>query len=212
MLRLDEDLTDFYRICEERGGRWSRLTLGLGRLLRSPTVFEDVVKTICTTNIQWGGTVRMIQGLVAEFGDPISGNPLARAFPTAERLAETPKGAFTETVRLGYRGAYIRTLSERVASGELDLEAMRDDDRPVDDIKKDLVSIKGVGEYAASTLLMLMGRYDYLPVDSVFREFVGMKYFGGKPPTDHQAREIYATWGKWKYLAYWYDIWSDEGE
>jgi hypothetical protein len=76
MLRLDEDLSDFYHLCEEMGGRWRRVTRGLGRLLRSPTVFEDVVKTICTTNIQWSGTKRMIQGLVQEFGEPLPDDPV----------------------------------------------------------------------------------------------------------------------------------------
>ena len=43
---------------------------GIGRLLRSPTVFEDLVKVICTTNVQWGGTKRMVRELVDAFGLP----------------------------------------------------------------------------------------------------------------------------------------------
>lgn len=212
MLRLDEDLTGFHRLCEQRGGGWAKVSSGLGRLLRSPSVYEDVVKTICTTNIQWGGTKRMIQGLVAEFGEPIPGDPSRRAFPTAERLSKAPKGSFTDRVRLGYRGEYIRTLSERVASGELELEALQVDDRPTDELKAQLLSIKGVGEYAASTLLMLLGRYDYLAVDTVFRQFVSERYFDGQRPSDTNAKAIYDDWGEWKYLAYWYDIWSHVNE
>ncbi len=46
MFRVDEDLSEFYALCKKRGKGWEKLTTGLGRLLRSPTVFEDVVKTI----------------------------------------------------------------------------------------------------------------------------------------------------------------------
>ena len=48
MLRLDADLSAFYAVAA-RGSRAELGRRGAGRLMRSPTVFEDVVKTICTT-------------------------------------------------------------------------------------------------------------------------------------------------------------------
>jgi 3-methyladenine DNA glycosylase/8-oxoguanine DNA glycosylase len=181
MFRLDEDLTEFYALCRQRGGAWTRITNGLGRLLRSPSIFEDVVKTICTTNIQWGGTVRMVQGLVNAHGACYPGDTDKRAFP----------------------------LAARVASGEVDLEAWQDAAIPTPDLKKHLLDIKGVGNYAAATLLMLLGRYDELAVDTAFRRFVSRKYFDGQPPpSDGEAQAVYEDWGRWKYLAYWFDIWQ----
>jgi hypothetical protein len=46
MFRLDEDLSGFYALVGEDDLAWC--TTGAGRMLRAPTVFEDVVKTICT--------------------------------------------------------------------------------------------------------------------------------------------------------------------
>lgn len=47
MFRLDENLVDFYKLVGEDGQlSWS--VGGAGRMLRAPTVSEDVVKTICT--------------------------------------------------------------------------------------------------------------------------------------------------------------------
>jgi 3-methyladenine DNA glycosylase/8-oxoguanine DNA glycosylase len=44
MFRLDEDLSGFYRLVREDGDlAWC--ARGAGRMLRAPTVFEDVVKT-----------------------------------------------------------------------------------------------------------------------------------------------------------------------
>ena len=47
MFRLDEDLSGFYAVVSE-DGELSWCARGAGRMLRAPTVFEDVVKTICT--------------------------------------------------------------------------------------------------------------------------------------------------------------------
>jgi 3-methyladenine DNA glycosylase/8-oxoguanine DNA glycosylase len=46
MFRLDEDLSGFYALVGEDDLAWC--TTGAGRMLRAPTVFEDVVKTTCT--------------------------------------------------------------------------------------------------------------------------------------------------------------------
>jgi 3-methyladenine DNA glycosylase/8-oxoguanine DNA glycosylase len=47
MFRLDEDLSKFYALVAA-DGELAWCGLGAGRMLRAPTVFEDVVKTICT--------------------------------------------------------------------------------------------------------------------------------------------------------------------
>jgi 3-methyladenine DNA glycosylase/8-oxoguanine DNA glycosylase len=212
MFRANEDLQDFYKACRKRGGRWRKLTRGLGRLLCSPTVFEDVVKTICTTNIQWGGTKSMVAGLVNMYGRPMPNQPQRRAFPKPGMIAARSKDAFIESVRMGYRAPYVHELATRVAAGKLDLEALRDPEMSTSQVKKQLLAIKGVGNYAAATLLMLLGHYDELAIDTVCRDFVTKKYFDGTPPTDDQIHEIYAPWGRWKYLAYWFDLWTGLAE
>jgi 3-methyladenine DNA glycosylase/8-oxoguanine DNA glycosylase len=44
MFRFDENLFDFYKLVKENGDL-SWCAIGAGRMLRAPTVFEDVVKT-----------------------------------------------------------------------------------------------------------------------------------------------------------------------
>jgi hypothetical protein len=44
MFRLGEDLSGFYELVRDDELSWC--TTGAGRMLRAPTVFEDVVKTI----------------------------------------------------------------------------------------------------------------------------------------------------------------------
>jgi 3-methyladenine DNA glycosylase/8-oxoguanine DNA glycosylase len=47
MFRFDENLFDFYKLVKE-DGELSWCAVGAGRMLRAPTVFEDVVKTNST--------------------------------------------------------------------------------------------------------------------------------------------------------------------
>src|SRR6478752_3759645 len=78
MFRLDEDLSAFYELVREDDLSWCGL--GAGRMLRAPTVFEDVVKTICTTNTAWSGTRRMTAALVDNLGAKAPGG--RRTFPS----------------------------------------------------------------------------------------------------------------------------------
>ncbi|TMJ94027.1 MAG: Fe-S cluster assembly protein HesB [Actinobacteria bacterium] len=118
MFRLDEDLSPFYSVARD-DEQLSWAAAGAGRMLRSPTVFEDVVKTICTTNCAWSGTVRMVSALVDHLGARAPTG--AHAFPKPEKIAEAPDAFLRDVARAGYRGPYIRTLarSARLAPGEL---------------------------------------------------------------------------------------------
>jgi 3-methyladenine DNA glycosylase/8-oxoguanine DNA glycosylase len=73
-------------------------------------------------------------------------------------------------------------------------------------VRKSLLGIKGIGNYAAASVLMLLGRYDEIPVDSVFQQMMSAKYFKDDHYDVKKALAVYADWGKWKYLAYWFDL------
>lgn len=197
MVRAEEELAAFADRCRSAGGRWAQITPGAGRILRSPTVFEDLVKTICTTNVQWSGTVRMVRDLVDVYGP---------GFPSPERIAAVDVREFEASVGLGYRAAYVHDAARRIAEGELDPERWLDSELPVDELRARVLSVRGIGPYAAATLMMLLGRYDRLPVDSVFRTFVGERYFEGADPEPERARSVYESWGPWRYLAYWSEL------
>src|SRR4051812_22363274 len=55
VLALDEDLSPFYELVRS-DPELSWAAAGAGRMVRSPSVFEDVVKTVCTTNCAWSAT------------------------------------------------------------------------------------------------------------------------------------------------------------
>ncbi len=133
-------------------------------MIRSPTVFEEVVKTICTTNCAWSATVRMVSALVEHLGEPgeRADGPYGRAFPTPEAMAKAKLGFYKDVVRAGYRGPYLQSLARSVASGKLDLEALgraSAEELPDDELAAQLLALPGVGPYAAAHIMMLIGRY-----------------------------------------------------
>ena len=75
LLRLDDDLDGFYAsISGHERLNWIAVNRA-GRMLRSPTVFEDLVKTICTTNCSWALTKIMVRNLVEKLGAPAAVPP-----------------------------------------------------------------------------------------------------------------------------------------
>lgn len=206
MLRLDDDLSAFYGQAQANSGLWEEVKAGRGRLLRSPTLFEDVVKTICTTNTTWRQTKAMVQGLVDLLGSPYPAEPDLKAFPTPEQIEVAGPEFIQREIRLGYRSAYVHQLAQEVVSGERDLTSLIQSDLPTPQLKKELRTIKGVGEYAANTLLMILGRYGELALDSEMRAFVKEKYFNGQQVTDAEILAVYDRWDQWRYLAYWFDL------
>jgi 3-methyladenine DNA glycosylase/8-oxoguanine DNA glycosylase len=207
ILRLDEDLSAFYALAREDPDlAW--VTRGAGRLIRSQTVYEDVVKTICTTNTAWGGTVRMVSAIVEHLGDRAPGapaeGPFGHAFPSPAAMAEAPVSFYRDVARAGYRGAYLRTLAESVASGEVDLEGLASadpDDLPDDEVAATLLALPGVGPYAAAHVMMLIGRYSRLVLDSWTRP----KYasLNGRKATDSAIERRFRRYGRYSGLAFW---------
>jgi len=92
-----------------------------------------------------------------------------------------------------------------VAAGRRDLQALEDPTLLTKELRRALLGIKGVGSYAAATLLMILGRYEELAIDTEMRAFVAKKYFQGQRASEAQIRAIYVPWGRWQYLAYWFD-------
>jgi 3-methyladenine DNA glycosylase/8-oxoguanine DNA glycosylase len=187
-LRLDDDLSRFYAaVADDPDLRW--VTRGAGRIFRSATVFEDVVKTICTTNCAWSGTVRMVGAIV----------------PTPAAMAAAGEDFYRDIARAGYRGAYLRTLADEVAEGRLDLERLGTATREElsdDEVEQTLLALPGVGPYAAAHIMVMLGRYSRLILDSWTRPRYGI-VTGRKTPKDATIVRRFKRYGPYAGLAFW---------
>jgi 3-methyladenine DNA glycosylase/8-oxoguanine DNA glycosylase len=204
VLALDEDLSEFYElVADDPDLAWA--AAGAGRMIRSASVFEDVVKTISTTNCAWSATQRMVAALVTNLGAAAPGG--RHAFPTPEAMAAADERFYKDVVRSGYRGPYFRAIAADVAEGRLDLEALLDPELPDDEVATRLLALPGVGPYATAQMLMLLGRYSRLILDSWSRP----KYarLNGRKASDNTIERRFRRYKRYAGLAFWLYVTRD---
>lgn len=195
MLRLDDDVADFHRV----DPRWK--ASGRGRLFRSPTFFEDLIKTVTSCNVTWPSTVSMNRRLCEAFSP---------AFPTPRQLRRRRPATLRSRCGVGYRDARIVELARIVDSGELDVDWLEDAATPDDEAHDALLALPGIGPYAAANVMMLLGRYERLAIDTETyrhaRTALGMQ--GDERSLARQVRAHYERFGAHKFRSYWFEVWS----
>jgi len=199
ILNLDEDLSEFYAlVANDPDLSWA--AAGAGRMLRTPTVYEAVIKTVTTTNVAWSATVRMVTALVENLGEQAAEG--AHAFPTPEAMAAKPEAFYRDIVRAGYRSPYLRGLALGVAEGTIELEDLSAaSDVPDDEVAARLLKLPGIGPYASAHMMMLLGRHSRLILDSWTRP----KYarLNGRKAGDKTIERRFRRYGRFAGLAFW---------
>lgn len=196
MLSLADDaVRDFHRV----DPRWKKS--GRGRLFRSPTFFEDVVKTVTSCNVAWPSTILMNRKLC----DVI--NP---AFPTPGQLARKRPATLRARCGVGYRDARLVELARLVARREVDAEWFEDPGNSDEAIHAALLELPGIGPYAAANVMQLLGRYSRLPLDTESvrhgKTILGMT---GSDARIHKLLHAhYAPFGAHKFRSYWFELWD----
>jgi N-glycosylase/DNA lyase len=204
IFRFDDNLSEFYKLIKTEKHLVWVAKQNAGRMLRSATVFEDLVKTICTTNCSWALTKIMVTNLVNKLGEVSSDGK--KAFPSPEAMAKMPIEFYKEEIRAGYRASYFKELAEKIAQGKLNVENWLTTDLPTKELKKEMKSVKGVGTYAAENLLKLLGRYDGLALDSFLRGEYYKKHNEGNSCEDKQIEAHYEKFGDWRGLVMWLEM------
>ena len=210
MFQLDVDISDFVvRSRSSPAHAWVE-DAGFGRLLCGSTLWEDIVKIIATTNTMWRQTVRMTELLVEKCG-PRSQHGFA-AFPAAADVARFEADELQQDCRLGYRAKSIHALARGMVDGSIDLGRLADQSQTTQELFRSYATLPGIGPYGAAHLLAMDGRHDFIAVDAEFRRFVRDRYHGGRKVADATLLRRYNKWGRWKYLAYWAELWSEVRE
>ncbi|MBI2427466.1 MAG: DNA-3-methyladenine glycosylase 2 family protein [Ignavibacteriales bacterium] len=204
MFRFNDSLDEFYSLCrKEKHLQWIPKIDG-GRMLRSATVFEDIVKMICTTNCSWSLTKIIVNHLTTKLGTHISDG--VYSFPSPKTIASQTERWMRKETSSGYRAPYLLEFAERVATKKLSIEHLRTEKMTTDELYNYLRSIKGVGHYAAGNLLKLLGHYDYLSVDSWIRAKFSEIHKNGRKVSDATIEKHYTHYGKWRGLVCWMDM------
>jgi len=205
MFQLGVDTSEFVNLSRNSPTHAWVESSGFGRLLCGATLFEDVVKIITTTNTMWRQTMRMTELLVDKCGRKTKSG---RTFPRPEDVARFSADELQEDCRLGYRARSVHSLGSGIVDGSIDMNALSDPSQSTEELFKSYRELPGIGPYGAAHLLAMDGRHDFIAVDTEFRRFVRERYHGGRAVSDRAMLRRYAKWGRWKYLAYWSELWE----
>lgn len=141
---------------------------------------QEPYEALCTFIISQNNNIKRIKGIVQRlcenFGEKIDGG---YAFPTAERMAQLSPDDLSP-LRAGFRNRYLADASQKVASGEVDLEKCRSCN--YDEARAELMKITGVGvKVADCTLLFGLHRIEAFPVDVWMKRAMEKLFPGMKP-------------------------------
>ncbi|MBL8760200.1 MAG: hypothetical protein JNL50_02770 [Phycisphaerae bacterium] len=202
MLRLDEDeahVAAFHKV----DPRWKKS--GRARLFRSPSFFEDVLKTVTSCNVTWPGTLSMNRRLCEVVGE-------GGGFPSARVLARQRASLLRARCRVGYRDARIVELAKLFVAGKkggVDSEWFEDPATSDGAIHRALIELPGIGPYAAANIMQLLGRYSRLPLDTESvrhgRAVLGFK--GSSAQVMKRVHAHFAPFGGQAFRSYWFEMW-----
>lgn len=158
---------------------------------------QDSWEALCSFVISQQNNIKRIKQIIDRlckaYGDEVEQGYYS--FPSAKSLAQLSVENF-EALGTGYRAKYLEKLSKDVASGNIDLEKIKN--MPLEQARKELLSIYGVGiKVANCALLFGFGFYSCFPVDVWMKRV--MEYYPNGLPKCFDGIEGIAQ----QYLFHW---------
>ncbi len=201
-LGLNIDVGKLLSKAEKIGPAYKKLVLnGSGRLLRSPSIWEDTVKTLFTTNCTWALTKKMCESACSKiFSHPTPNGKYP--FPSPKSFLKYVPEVLQEIIPVGYRADYLWHISKSFSEKNI-FEGLEDsgfDRRQSEVIFNDL---RGFGRYATTHMLILIGYYDFIPIDTEVTSFLKSEYRVRKP--ESFIKRHYKKWGDQMWWGYKFD-------
>ncbi|XP_023882098.1 uncharacterized protein LOC111994442 isoform X4 [Quercus suber] len=187
MLRLSEDEERAVREFRNMYNNEKKESSFVGRVFRSPTLFEDMVKCMLLCNCH----------------------------PT--ELANLDEGFLASRCNLGYRASRILKLARDIVEGRIQLTQLEEASKGAsfakssnyDKLAKQLKEIDGFGNFTCANVLMCMGYYHVIPTDSETIRHL-RKVHARNSTVQTVQRDIERVYGKYapfQFLAYWSELW-----
>ena len=207
IFNLNLDLNEFYHHTENDSAmhKITRALCGF-KYPTTPTAFESLLDSIVEQQISIKIARTIEERLAQKFGEKLQlDGECFYAFPTPQNIDAASINDIKSCGLSQRKAEYIYGAAHRIVSGELDLEAMKNNP-DTDKIIAGLDAIKGIGVWTAElTLFRGMQRLEVLPADDFgIRRVISDYYRNGQPIKAPQAREIGEAWGKWRGLAAFY--------
>ncbi|MBR6350350.1 MAG: DNA-3-methyladenine glycosylase 2 family protein [Lachnospiraceae bacterium] len=149
---------------------------------------QDFTETLISFIISQNKNITHIKQIVRLISEN-KGRPLGiiggreyYSFPKLSRLNEITEGDF-RSLKTGFRAPYLRDAIDRMVSGEIDGDVLRD--KSFEEAKQDLTKIKGVGDKVANCVLLFsLGFRGAFPVDVWIKRIMEELYFHKDTPKE----------------------------
>jgi len=213
MLRIgypheDDAIARFAELCPMHAAN------GLGRIFRSPTFFEDIVKQISLTNVQFGRSLEMNRLLCEHVGSN------GRSFPSPNQLANCSEEFLKTKCKVGYRASRIIANAKLVATGEVDERLLHKQAANVQSHHDALALqqrlqqlLHGVGPYSGKNLCVMLGVYHLVPADTETVRHLnngsGSKEKVDSKNVDRIVARMFDEYEPVQFLAFWSGLWLE---
>ena len=181
------DLTDWYRTAsaDAQLGRLAAMFEGM-KPPRFPSVFEAVVNAFACQQLSLEVGLELLNRLAALCGGRVgTGSDVRYAFPTAEDIARVSP---EECRAIGFsrqKALALVSLARAIEQGELDLEALAEQDDEAM-IRQRLLEVHGIGRWTAEYVLLRgLGRLDVFPGDDVGAQKALARWLGRSRRPDY---------------------------
>lgn len=205
MLRLGENLSSFVKLARKDPALHTVTRQG-AYILRGATLFEDALKILILTTSPKETGLSHATWLVDRLGDPLPSNPTRHAFPTPQQVL-WGANLLEETL-----GATLGIQAIRIARTFLNheeaLKTLDQPELPAETVENELRQLLELNGYTLSLLMLALGRYDYIPTDSLACQRVSQEWHSGQPVEPTVVRAAFEKWHPWGGLAYWLWDWT----
>ena len=173
---------------------------GYGIHILNQEVFECLISFIISSQNQIPRIKKIVASLCSMYGkECILDGQTLYTFPTLEDMKDITEDDLAP-LKAGYRAAYIKDAIDKLSTGEVNLDSVRQ--LPYKDAKKELMKIKGIGTKVADCILLFsFGMSEAFPVDVWVQRTMRTLYLGEEATNKTIETEAAKLFGKYAGFA-----------
>lgn len=170
--------------------KWGHCTI-------APRIHKDYFSSLCSDIVSQQLSGRAADTIFERFKKAVGGRI------TSDAVLKTDGQKLRDCGMSWGKVSFVRDLASKTKSGELKTKKLRG--LPDDEVIKELVAVKGIGQWTAEMFLMFsLARGDIFPVDDLgirkgFEKVTGKKWDKAK-----SARFAKKYWAPYRTVASWY--------
>jgi DNA-3-methyladenine glycosylase II len=198
-LGVKEDLSEFYVMAsKDRILRELVKDLFGMRTIAWPELFPALILAVTLQMAPMKRSNQMMELLIKNFGDEIcfDGKTIAH-WPSPEKIAGLTVEELKAKAKLGYRARNLISIAQRIRNGFPTVDDLAN--MPIDEAKKELMTLRGIGDYSADIIVPGMG----FPLDVWSAKIFSILLLGKEPESPRETimelkKAAEERWGKWR--------------